>query len=162
MNEHMTKNKTALITAASGGIGRSIALKLAREGYHIGVHYHSNREEALRIKKEAESFGVRAELFQGDAEEPERMAAMARDFTACFGRIDVLVNNAGITVLRPLLVALCVLLVVAGVVMGGWNWVNRSFLAPVDAADQLSILHPCRPRSIFRTPACMARSRRLW
>ena len=99
----MTKNKTALITAASGGIGRSIALKLAREGYHIGVHYHSNREEALRIKKEAESFGVRAELFQGDAEEPERMAAMARDFTACFGRIDVLVNNAGITVLRSFL-----------------------------------------------------------
>ncbi len=103
MNAHMTTGKTALITAASGGIGKSIALKLARDGYHIGIHYRSNLEEAVRIQREAESFGVRAELFQGDAEKTEQMVEMARGFIACFGRMDVLINNAGITVLRSFL-----------------------------------------------------------
>ena len=97
------ERKAALITGASGGIGKSIALRLARDGFDIGIHYRSNREEAERIKGEAEVLGVRAAIFQADAAAPGEMAAMVRAFANAFGRMDALINNAGVTVLRSFL-----------------------------------------------------------
>lgn len=99
------ERKAALITGASGGIGSAIARAMAQAGYDIGIHYRSSREEAEALAREAEVLGVRAALFQGDAADVGRMRALTREFVETFGRIDVLVNNVGITVLRPFLEA---------------------------------------------------------
>ena len=101
----MEKNqrKAALITGASGGIGQAIALRLAKEGYDIGIHYRSSKRNADEIAKLAESMGVCAKLFQADATDIFQMKNMVRDFSSAFGRMDVLINNVGVTVLRPFL-----------------------------------------------------------
>lgn len=95
--------KVALVTGASGGIGQALAVRLAAAGYDMGVHYHSNRVGAEAVERQAEARGVRAAIFQADACEPAQMRHMVRACVASFGRIDVLVNNVGLTVLRPFL-----------------------------------------------------------
>jgi 3-oxoacyl-[acyl-carrier protein] reductase len=91
------ENKVALITGANTGIGKVIALTLANAGYNIIVNYVFNEEAAIETKKEIEVIGVKCELLYGDVsqfDEVETMMAKAFDF---FGKIHVLVNNAGIT-----------------------------------------------------------------
>jgi len=97
------KRKAALITGASGGIGKAIALRLAEEGWDIGIHYRSSRQSAEEIAIMAEEMGVSARLFQAEAADISQMRKMVRDFSAAFGRMDALINNVGVTVLRPFL-----------------------------------------------------------
>ena len=89
--------KVALITGASRGIGKQIAITLAKEGYNIVINYRSENEELEIVKREIESNNVKCLTVQGDVsnfEDCERIAKCAVDE---FGQIDVLVNNAGIT-----------------------------------------------------------------
>ena len=93
----MSENKVALITGATRGIGREIALELAANGFDIAVNYRSEKDIPEDLKKEIESHNVRCEFVQADVSNFEQCESMVKDAIDKFGRIDVLVNNAGIT-----------------------------------------------------------------
>ncbi|WP_315067163.1 3-oxoacyl-[acyl-carrier-protein] reductase [uncultured Clostridium sp.] len=93
----MLKGKCAIITGASRGIGRAIALKLASLGANIVINYRSNEKEALDVENEIKGMGVETLCVKGDiskSEEVEKLVASAKEK---FGTIDIMVNNAGIT-----------------------------------------------------------------
>ncbi|OOM80305.1 3-oxoacyl-[acyl-carrier-protein] reductase [Clostridium sp. BL-8] len=93
----MLKGKCAIITGASRGIGRAIALKLASLGANIVINYRSNEKEALDVENEIKGMGVETLCIKGDiskSEEVENIVASAKEK---FGTIDIMVNNAGIT-----------------------------------------------------------------
>lgn len=89
--------KTAIVTGASRGIGRKIALELGKEGYNVVVNYAGNKEKAEEVVSEIKSFGVEAFAFQANVSEQDEVKTMIKETTSQFGTIDVLVNNAGIT-----------------------------------------------------------------
>ncbi|WP_239748033.1 MULTISPECIES: 3-oxoacyl-[acyl-carrier-protein] reductase [unclassified Mammaliicoccus] len=89
--------KTAIVTGASRGIGRKIALEFGKEGYNVVVNYAGNKEKAEEVVSEIKSFGVEAFAFQANVSEQDEVKAMIKETTSQFGTIDVLVNNAGIT-----------------------------------------------------------------
>jgi NAD(P)-dependent dehydrogenase (short-subunit alcohol dehydrogenase family) len=89
-------NPTALITGASRGIGRGIALALAAERFNIVINYASNAQAAAQVRQEAESAGARATVVQADIAVSADRQRLAEQAWAAFGRIDLLVNNAGI------------------------------------------------------------------
>lgn len=89
--------KVALVTGASRGIGRAIALKLASEGAKVAINYAGSTEKAEAVKAEIEAAGGEAMLCQADVSSGEAVAAMVDSVVERFGRIDILVNNAGIT-----------------------------------------------------------------
>jgi len=89
-------SKAALITGASRGIGRGIAVEVARVGYDILVNYVGNREAALETKALVEGVGRRAEVCQANVARREDADRLAQFGMEAFGRIDLLVNNAGI------------------------------------------------------------------
>ncbi|MBR5155475.1 MAG: 3-oxoacyl-ACP reductase FabG [Clostridia bacterium] len=88
--------KTALITGASRGIGRATALKFAKSGYCVAINYNKNTEMAESLRQEIKSLGARAEIFRADISDCSEVQKMVADMKDKFGRIDVLVNNAGI------------------------------------------------------------------
>jgi len=92
----------ALVTGSARGIGRGIALALAREGYDVAVHYRRSAEEAEAVRREAERAGVRAVTLQADVTELEQAAALVRRAHERLGSLAVLVNNVGNYVFRPL------------------------------------------------------------
>ena len=92
----MNTNRVALVTGASRGIGRAIALALADIHFDVLLNYVSSHQTALSLKKEIEQRGVRAEIFQADISRLEDHHRLIQFLTECFGRIDVLVNNAGV------------------------------------------------------------------
>lgn len=89
--------KVALITGASRGIGKAIALKFASEGYDIAINYIGNPDEALEVQKECQAFVVQAIIHEGDVTDYEAMDEMMKTVLEKLGSIDVLVNNSGIT-----------------------------------------------------------------
>lgn len=89
-------NKTALITGASQGIGASIARKLAADGFSVAINCRT-QESGAQVKAECETFGVEAECFVADVSDFSACECMVKAIKERFGRIDVLVNNAGIT-----------------------------------------------------------------
>jgi len=93
----MLKEKVAIVTGASGGIGKAIALAYAKEGAAVAIHYNGNQKRAEEVKKEIESFGGKAELFQCNIADFNECKSMIQAVKKTFGRIDILVNNAGIT-----------------------------------------------------------------
>lgn len=93
----MFEGKIAVVTGASGGIGRAIAVALAKEGAAVAVHYRGNREKAEAVKAEITAAGGRAEIFGCDVADFDACKAFIKEVTDAFGRIDILVNNAGIT-----------------------------------------------------------------
>ena len=91
------KKPAALVTGASRGIGRAIALRLAKEGYAVAVNYVRNREKADEVVAQIEAGDGAAVAIQADVgKESDRQRLVAQTL-AKFGRLDVLVNNAGIT-----------------------------------------------------------------
>ena len=89
--------RTALVTGATRGIGRAIALKYASEGADVAFTYRSQHEAAQSLVAEMEAMGVRAKAYTSDAASYEDAHKVVEDVKAVFGRIDILVNNAGIT-----------------------------------------------------------------
>ncbi|MBQ2932170.1 MAG: SDR family oxidoreductase [Clostridia bacterium] len=88
--------KTALITGASRGIGRAIAIRLSQDGYSVAINYKKSKDAAQDVKKQIEELGGKAEIFCADVSDNKQVEKMMKDVIACFGGIDVLVNNAGI------------------------------------------------------------------
>ncbi len=93
----MSVPKTALVTGASRGIGRAIALELAARGYDVAVHYGKNREKAVEVAAEIEAQGRRTALLGADLADPEAPARLVAEAEEALGGLGVLVNNAGIT-----------------------------------------------------------------
>ena len=93
----LLEGKTALITGATRGIGRAIALLFAQHGANVAFTYHSSSAAAEEIIKEMESFGVQAKAFASDAASFESSHEVVKQVVEVFGHIDILVNNAGIT-----------------------------------------------------------------
>ena len=93
----MSENKVALITGATRGIGKEIALELAANGFDIAVNCRSKKDAPDELKKEIESHNVRCEFVEADVANFEQCENMVKETIEKFGRIDVLVNNAGIT-----------------------------------------------------------------
>ena len=90
-------DKVALVTGAARGIGKQIAITLAKEGYNIALNYRTNTDSIVELKNQIENFGVECLLVQGDVSVFEDTERIANETFEKFGRIDVLVNNAGIT-----------------------------------------------------------------
>ena len=89
--------KTAVITGASGGIGKAIALQLAKLGANVALLYNNSAERALQVKAQAEAFGVKAEIYACDIASADAVGETITKILADFTNIDILVNNAGIT-----------------------------------------------------------------
>ena len=96
------KGKVALVTGASRGIGRAIALRLAAEGADLALNFLANRAMAEEVAGEIRSSGRRAELFQADVRDDARVAAMVDAAAGALGGIDVWVNNAGVEFEQPI------------------------------------------------------------
>jgi len=89
--------KAALVTGAGTGIGRSVALALARAGYGVAVNYRRSESAAKAVAAEVERLGAQALCCRCDVADDAGVRAMLGAVDAAFGRLDVLVNNAGIT-----------------------------------------------------------------
>jgi 3-oxoacyl-[acyl-carrier protein] reductase len=92
----LSDRKVALVTGASRGIGRAIALRLARDGYRVGVNYHSNEAAARAVADEIATLGGEALLLPGSVADSATAEGLVKQIIDRWGRIDVLVNNAGI------------------------------------------------------------------
>jgi NAD(P)-dependent dehydrogenase (short-subunit alcohol dehydrogenase family) len=95
------KNKVALITGGSRGIGRSCAELLAKNGCSVIINYHSNKSAADNVIESVKKLGIKAASFKADVTQTEEIKAMV-DFTIReFGKIDILINSAGICEVVP-------------------------------------------------------------
>ncbi len=95
----MSELPVALVTGGATGIGAACCRRLASEGFRVGVHYRSSEERAQKLVAElSESFGIQADL-----SDPEAVDSLIAELKGLAGRVDVLVNNAGLNVNAPLL-----------------------------------------------------------
>jgi 3-oxoacyl-[acyl-carrier protein] reductase len=92
-----TQRKAALVTGAASGIGRSAALALARAGYDVAINYSRSDKAAREVAAEAEALGAKALLCKCDVADDAAVRAMLKQVEEAFGRLDVLINNAGTT-----------------------------------------------------------------
>ena len=93
----MTDKKVALVTGGSRGIGRACALELGKAGYDVVINYAGNAEAAAKTVEDIKALGVNAEAYKFDVSNKEQVDNAIAEIIEKFGRIDVLVNNAGIT-----------------------------------------------------------------
>lgn len=96
-------NKVALVTGSSRGIGREIALDLAKQGYDIALNFARSRSKAEEVAKEIEGLGQKAVLVRANVGDVSKLKGMFEEIDEAFGRLDVLVNNAASGVLRPIM-----------------------------------------------------------
>jgi 3-oxoacyl-[acyl-carrier protein] reductase len=92
-----TQKPAALVTGAASGIGRSVALALARSGYDVAINYSRSESAAQSVAAEAAKSGARALLVRCDVSDDAGVRAMLERVRETFGRLDVLINNAGTT-----------------------------------------------------------------
>jgi len=90
------KNKAALITGASRGIGKATALLFAESGCDLVINYYHNEQDAIEVATGAEKFGVTAKIYRADISQKRQMDEMVACAIKEFGKLDILVNNAGI------------------------------------------------------------------
>ena len=93
----LLKGKTAIVTGATRGIGKGVALKLAEQGANIAFTYISSSQKALALENELQAFGVKAKAYKSDASLMKDAEELIKNVLENFESIDVLVNNAGIT-----------------------------------------------------------------
>jgi 3-oxoacyl-[acyl-carrier protein] reductase len=93
----MVKGKKVLITGASRGIGRTIALEFASRGANVAVNYAGSEQKANEVVEEAKALGVEAFAIQANVADESSVKRMVKEVVSAFGSLDVLVNNAGIT-----------------------------------------------------------------
>ena len=93
----LLQNKTALVTGASKGIGRSIAFKFAEQGANVAFTYLSSVEQGQALEAALKAMGVKAKGYRSDASDFAQAEKLINDVVAEFGTLDILVNNAGIT-----------------------------------------------------------------
>jgi 3-oxoacyl-[acyl-carrier protein] reductase len=94
-------NRVAIVTGASGGIGRAIAARLAEQGMAVAVHYSGNRDRAQQTADQIAAQGGRALVIGADVADETQVAALFDQVEAEFGGVDVVVNTAGIMALSP-------------------------------------------------------------
>lgn len=94
----LLKDKVALITGASRGIGRAIAQKFAQQGAQVAFTFLSSVEKGKALEDELSAYGVKAKGYRSDASDFQAAEELAAEVVKEFGKIDVLVNNAGITI----------------------------------------------------------------
>jgi len=93
----LLENKTAIITGATRGIGRGIAVEFAKQGANVAFTYSSSVDAANALETELNALGIKAKGYQSNAAEFDTAQELAKEILKEFGSIDVLVNNAGIT-----------------------------------------------------------------
>ncbi|HLQ73917.1 MAG TPA: 3-oxoacyl-[acyl-carrier-protein] reductase [Bacillota bacterium] len=93
----MLKGKNVLVTGASRGIGRAIAITLAKQGANVAINFAGNTEKAQSVVKELKELGVESFKIQANVANEDEVKTMVKDVVKTFGSIDILVNNAGIT-----------------------------------------------------------------
>lgn len=98
----MSEKKTAIVTGASRGIGRAVAVRLARDGFNVVVNYAGNQAEAAKAVAEIESAGGKALAVQADVAKTADAERLFSETEKAFGGVDVLVNSAGIMTVKPL------------------------------------------------------------
>jgi 3-oxoacyl-[acyl-carrier protein] reductase len=91
------KDRIALVTGASRGIGRAIALALAEQGAAVAVNYRSRRPDALEVVKQIEAAGGRAVAIEADVADPQAAAQLVQEANRQLGPLSILVNNAGVS-----------------------------------------------------------------
>src|SRR6185503_3828956 len=89
--------KAALVTGGGTGIGAAVVLALAKAGYDVAINYSRSEGPAKNVAKEAEKAGVKAITIKADVSDDKSVRAMLAEIEKTFGRLDVLVNNAGTT-----------------------------------------------------------------
>jgi len=92
----MLKGKTAVITGASTGIGKAIALNMAKNGANVAIIFIGNKDLALEVKQQAENSGVKAEIYECDVSDHNTSKETCEKIVEDLGSVDILVNNAGI------------------------------------------------------------------
>jgi 3-oxoacyl-[acyl-carrier protein] reductase len=92
------ENRVALVTGGSGGIGQAIGAALADEGALIALHFHRGEEAAQEAAQRLRQEGRRVELYRADVADPEAAQNLAERVVADFGRLEILINNAGIAI----------------------------------------------------------------
>jgi glucose 1-dehydrogenase len=95
-NRQLLKGQKALVTGANSGIGRAVAIYLAKEGADVVVNYVAGEETAAEVVTEIEATGRRGLAIQADVSSEEQVQAMFRQMIDAFGTIDILINNAGL------------------------------------------------------------------
>jgi 3-oxoacyl-[acyl-carrier protein] reductase len=95
-------SRTALVTGASRGIGKAIALALAEAGANVAVNYRERQAEAEGTVKAVQALGAKAAAFQADVSRAQAVAGLIRQTESALGPIDILVNNAGVAMSRSL------------------------------------------------------------
>jgi len=93
----LLKDKTALITGASRGIGKGIAVEFAKQGANVAFTFNASVEAAKELEKELESYGVKAKGYQSNAAVFDAAQELVKEVLADFGSLQILINNAGIT-----------------------------------------------------------------
>ncbi|QDP40144.1 3-oxoacyl-[acyl-carrier-protein] reductase [Radiobacillus deserti] len=93
----MLQEKVALVTGGSRGIGRAIALELAKQGANVAVNFSGNEKKAQEVVEAIEQLGQKAIKVKADVSSESEVKAMIKSVIDTFGRLDILVNNAGIT-----------------------------------------------------------------
>jgi len=93
----LLENKSAIITGATRGIGRGIAVEFAKQGANVAFTYSASVDAAKALEEELKSYGVDAKGYQSNAANFDAAQELAKEVHKEFGAIDILVNNAGIT-----------------------------------------------------------------
>ena len=92
----MSERKAILVTGSSHGIGAATVIAFAKDGYDVGINYNKTPEGAQSVAEECRRYGVDAQIYQCDVGRRDQCERMLNAFIQHFGRIDVLVNNAGV------------------------------------------------------------------
>ena len=92
------KDKVAIVTGGSGGIGKALCERLASEGAKIVINYRSSKDEAVETKKKIEQIGSEALIVRADLSQVEQITHLVRETIEQFGKVDILVNNAGLEI----------------------------------------------------------------